>query len=692
MGLFTRNTNRGEHRAAKLTLLEVLPRRDECPIARFAFTTDDDDETAYRFEFSNDGVGQPHAAMVIYDQVVGGLREVVVSVPITSGEKTTVSTMAPDNGKPAASRTTSADELSQALVARRGKTLHAQDAPHHEWMLSKRPDEEELARQRAEVAGWPDADKPLISIVTPVFNTPPDFLRAMVNSALSQTYGNFELVVVDASDPGAEASAVLAGYGDPRIRTTRIVNVDIAQNTNAAIARARGDFVAFVDHDDFIEPDALYRYVCELRAHPEADLLFCDEDLYGPLTSPDGSERFYGPRFKPGWNLDLLLTHNYACHMLMVSRRALDLTERSGSDVNAAQDYDLTFKAAETARCICHVPRVLYHWREHETSTAVNRESKSYAEEAGRLAVQKHFDRIGVGVSVHPGPFPFSYRTQYHLPDPAVPISVVLACPHADAEALARTLASVRVVSEYPWDRYEVVVSAPRAFARTAKRVVKDELRRSSHGTGEVRVVPSREPDAPTLMNAGAAEARNEVVVFLDDDCEAVEGNWLTELIEPLRRPDVACTGPMLVTADGLVEAHGLIVRPDGSFGRAGRGLEITDHGYMTVFLHTRDCDVLPSRGLAVRRSDFLAASSLDVSFGPLAGADFCLRMREAGRLNVCEPYGPLRVHAPAACNASPEARARLLAVHPAIADGDSYANPNLDPESEYFALVETRR
>ncbi|MCH3942872.1 MAG: glycosyltransferase [Atopobiaceae bacterium] len=158
-------------------------------------------------------------------------------------------------------------------------------------------------------------------------------------------------------------------------------NKDISSNTNVGIAAARGDYVAFVDHDDFVEPDALFRYVEAINAHPECDLLFCDEDYWGEV---DGRELFFAPKFKPGWNPDLLYTYNYVCHMLCVSRRALELTERSDAEVAAAQDYDLTFKAASVAREIVHVPRMLYHWRDHAASTARHRESKPYALVAGR--------------------------------------------------------------------------------------------------------------------------------------------------------------------------------------------------------------------------------------------------------------------------------------------------------------------
>ena len=574
-------------------------------------------------------------------------------------------------------------DVGAALALTAETTLNAQEAPHHAWMLAHAATAGELARQRAESAAWAEKDRPLVSIVTPVFRPPVAYLRAMVDSVLAQSYERWELVLANASGDYPEVTKFLASIDDPRVRVLTIENRSISENTNRALEEARGDYVAFVDHDDLIEPDALYRYVCALHEHPEADLLFCDEDLCA--EDADGGLRYFGPRFKPGWNHDLVLTHNYVCHMLVVSRRALELTERSGTEVNAAQDYDLTFKAAEVAREIVHVPHLLYHWREHEASTATNRDSKPYALEAGRLAVQAHLDRTGVAARVGLGAHPFSYRVEYRLPDPALGVSIVLL--DTGRGDLARALDSVRGRTEYPWDRYELVVVTDASREQRVTRLVHERASALRHGTGEVRVVAA--PDGAgeaERVSRGMDAAAHERAVILDDWCEAVEGNWLTELIEPLQRADVLVGSPLLVDGDGLVQTLGITLRPDGSLGRVGPGLEITDCGYMSQMYHARSCDVVPLAGMALGRDTwrrFAPKASED------AATELCLRVREAGGTVVTEPYGPLALWRDVLSPEQRAARPELLEAHPAFARGGSFQNPALDSWSEHFKLAD---
>lgn len=572
-------------------------------------------------------------------------------------------------------------DIDAALERTAAASLNAQEAPHHEWMLAHAATAEELARQRAESATWAERDRPLLSIVTPVFRPPVAYLRAMVDSVLAQSYGRWELVLANASGDCPEVSALLASIDDPRVRVITIENRSISENTNRALEQARGDYVAFVDHDDLIEPDALYHYVRTLHEHPEADLLFCDEDLCH--EDAEGTLRYFGPRFKPGWNHDLLLTHNYVCHMLMVSRRALELTERSGTDVAAAQDYDLTFKAAEAAREICHVPRLLYHWREHEASTAINRDSKPYALEAGRLAIQAHLNRTNVDARVGIGAFPFSYRLEYRLPDPALGVSVIIL--DTGCGDLERALRSVRERTDYPWERYEIVVVTNDAREGRVKRLASRELEGHPHGTGAVSVTCA--PDGTTetgLVSCGVSASCHERVAVLDDWCEAVEGNWLTELIEPLQRRDVLVCGPMLVDGDGLVQTLGLTLRPDGSLGRVGPGLETTDCGYMSQMFHARACDIVALPGIAFDRATWCELCPGEATD---TASEFCLAVRAAGGTVVTEPYGPLALWRDVLSAEQRDANPGLLARHPAFEGGGSFQNPALDPWSEHFAL-----
>ncbi len=554
----------------------------------------------------------------------------------------------------------------------------AQDDPdYHAWFEAHRSDARELERQAAEVASW--GDGPLFSIVTPVYRTPPEFLRPMIDSVLAQTYKRFELILVNVSGDAPQTNAVLAGYDDPRIRVVEAPNRDIATNTNAGLALMRGDFAVFVDHDDFIEPDALYWYAREIREHPDADLLFCAEDLWGSYDG--GADRLLGARFKPGWNPDLLFTHDYVCHMLAVSAWALARTERSLPEVAGAQDYDLTFKAAEVARDIRYVPRCLYHWRIHPGSTAVNHDSKPYAQEAGRLAVERHLGRCGIEAHVVDAPLPASYRVVYESPLPAASV-LVQTDRDTDAQTLAACLESI---TRFAGDACaEVLVGLPDDAASDLIRAASDAGSKDSR----VRVVPCEEDASPwSSYDRLAREASGKAIVFLDSAARPTGEDWMAELLGPLSRPEVGCVGALVGNA-GRAVAHGLVAQPDGGFAAAEKGLAWDVPGYMAYVAHARDVAAVSGTCFAMRHEDYLTLGGLDAGrFGSLACAELCLRLSESGKLVVTEPYGPVRLagrFAVAEEQATAEERTALLAAHPAIASGDPYIDPNLQATGHF--------
>lgn len=576
--------------------------------------------------------------------------------------------------------TLSNSEIMARLLHFRNKTMHAQIAPHHQWMLEHRADENELHSQRELVSSWDTNEKPLISVITPVFNPPVNVLKAMIDSVISQTYDNWELILANASGRNDRISELLKSYNDKRIHVIEILNRSIAENTNAAIAVSHGDYVAFVDHDDFIEPDALYRYIIAIHNNPHCDLFFCDEDLC--RTDGEGVVTYFGPRFKPGWNYDLVLTHNYICHLLMVSRWSLDKTARSNVDVSAAQDYDLTLKVSEIARAIWHEPRVLYHWRVSETSISSNRDSKPYAFEAGRLTIQQHLDRVGIAASVHKGSFPLSYRIVYNLPDPAVGVSIILINRGGDIE---RAVRSLRSVTEYPWDRYEIVIVSEAKSVSGIRRTIRRELNTRQYGTSNISVIkaPADASDLKMLQTATRFTAF-DTVVCVDSWCEAVEGNWLTELIEPLQRRDIMISSALLLDEDGVLNAFGLMLRQDGSLVRVGTGLELTDPGYMSMMFHARDCDVVPNVGVAFRKEAFY---ELQRERTVDSWEELCLSARTQGGIVIVEPYGPLKLWRAAIRDQDEMPNKHRLEIASKCAAGDSYLNPLLDSRSGYFTI-----
>ena len=537
------------------------------------------------------------------------------------------------------------------------------------WFRAHRATDSDIARQRQQVADWDNP--PLVSVIVPVFHTPEPYLREMLTSVLRQSYANLELVIVNASPEDEELRAVLAWHDDPRVRVVEVENAGIALNTNVGIAASRGSYVCFLDHDDFLERDALYRYVREIRRHPDADLLFCNEDMW---TDEDGG-RFFGPKFKGAWDLDRLLDGNQVCHMLMVSRRALELTERTGRDLDGAQDYDLTLKVAEVARSIRFVPRMLYHWRSHEGSSAENLESKPYLLEAGRLAVARHLRRTGVVATVDPGEYPLTYRTSYRLRSPRPKASVVVV---GTDEALVRELVE-GIASVTSYDSYEVVVAFP--GARTA-------------GFLERRVVPCDVPAQAgwaERARLGVAAATGDVVVLLDEGASPADPAWLGELVGRLKRPDVGIAAPLVLEPDGIVGSCGLTVLADGSTVPMSAGLAPADTGYMQYLRCAHGVSAVPGACVAVRRDVLDELGGLAKGFaGDVVVADLCLSAREAGWAVALVPFAPVRHFAhggEAEARAARDDRALLAERHPNLADEDPTLDPALNPASPWYQV-----
>lgn len=491
---------------------------------------------------------------------------------------------------------------------------------------------------------------PLVSIVCPVFRTPPAYLRAMVDSVLAQTYPRWELVLVNASPGDEGVREVLAAFDDARIRVVDCPeNRGIAANTNEGIARCTGDYVCFLDHDDVVEPQALAAMVTAAGGAEPADLLYCDED------SIDELGRYCIPLFKPGHNPDLLYSNDYVLHWLMVSRRALDLTRRSGPEVDGAQDYDLTLKVFELGLKAVRVPYVLYHWRIHEGSMNNNPDSKLYAQESGRRAIADHLVRRGVDAEVVRERVPSTYRADFAVGSDRPPLRCL-------------------VVGE-PSERLRAAVAA---FG------------------GPSGTVESVSADAPAADIASWASAQKDGLVLFASGRLALDAASLETMAGYFSRPEVFAVSPRILLSCGLVDQAGCIVAPDGSLVSLGRCLPASDEGYIGRLHRPYDAAVLDADCCLVRASS-LHAVGLDRSFCTVAYmlADACLSAFERGEANVYTPFATaewetrrsLLEPGPAApaCD-----RSLLLSKHAcSLKGGDPSHNPNFDPYSPHYRLGE---
>ena len=474
--------------------------------------------------------------------------------------------------------------------------------------------------------------EPTFSFIVPLYKTPIPFLRDMVTSVLEQTYTKFELVLVNASPEDAELCAVIGEYAarDERVKIVTLErNMDIALNTDAGIRAAKGDFLCFLDHDDFIEHDLLFQYVSALNRFPETDMLYCDEDKFRDGHFVDGF-------LKPDFDWELLAAINYVCHMLVVRASVVAKINLSDSEVSGAQDWDMSYKIAEQARNIFHVRKVLYHWRIHDESTAKDSDAKPYTHKASEKVIENHFERIGLPAIVEDGPFANSHAVTYVLPEERPLISIVI--PNKDhVDLLSRCIDSIREKTTY--ENYEIIVVENNS-TEDSTFAYYEMLK----GEGKnIRVVLYDGGfNFSAICNLGAKNANGEYYLFLNNDTEVITPDWLERLLGPMMRDDVACTGAKLLYPDETIQHAGVII-PKSPPGHVGLHFPRNDLFCYGMLQHPRELSAVTGACMLVKKSEFDALGGFDEELAVAYNdVDLCLRLREAGKRIVIEPRAEL--------------------------------------------------
>ncbi len=580
---------------------------------------------------------------------------------------------------------------------RRMKDARADDGAYRAWFEQHRATPGDLACQRA--ASDRFAYQPTFSIVVPCFNTDVAYLRELIASVEAQSYRDWELVLVDASPDSPVVADAVARAMDERVRRIPLeANGGIVTNTNAGIARATGDVIAFLDHDDLLEPDALYHYARALNdAAPDfrPQVLFCDEDMF------EQTGAWMQPVFKTDLNVDLLYSHNCVTHFLAIDAELLARIGVSPEDVAGAQDYDLALRALAAGARFKHVPHVLYHWRIHPGSTADgSSDSKPYAIEAGRLALQRHFDSLHIAGAVEETTTPFVYRMCYALPEPAPLVSIVI--PTKDhVDVLDRCLMSIADKVTYP--TYEVVLvennsSDNATFAYYEG--LSERFAERAQGRGTLRVETWNDPfNYSQIINFGVKASGGEYLLLLNNDTEVISPDFIQEMMGYLQREDVGVVGAKLYYADRTTQHAGMLVGVRGAVAHANQDFSPRREGYLARAVRPGNFSAVTGACQMVRRDVFNEVDGYDETF--VVGfndADFCLRVGEAGYRTVYTPYAEL-YHYEFTSRGREEAdqaklerwkreQALFMQRWPRyFLQGDPFINPNLDRDNDYFDL-----
>jgi O-antigen biosynthesis protein len=535
----------------------------------------------------------------------------------------------------------------------------------------------------------PPSDGLTISVIMPVCDPPVGFLREAINSVTAQDYPHWRLCIADDASRDSRVRQVLEEAArNPRITVGfRPDRGHISAASNTALAQATGDIVCFLDHDDLLARGALGAIADAFRRNPGHGMVYSDEDKI------DESGIRFDPHFKPDWNLDLLLSQNYLCHLMAIRRPLVEAVGGFTPGLEGSQDHDLALRVAERLRAeqIGHIPRVLYHWRAMPGSTAMVTDAKPYAAEATRRTLQAYHDRGGDNAVVRT--VINGWRTSRPLPPQPPLVSVII--PTRDRhELLRRCVDGLCHGTRYPSIEILIVDNGSRE-PRCLEYL--DQLRRS----GAARVLDDAGPfNFSRLNNQAVEEARGQMLCFLNNDVEPLAPDWLDEMVAHALRPEVGVVGAKLLYPDRRIQHGGIILCGDHVARHLHVGLGDDAHGYRGRAAAVQSLAAVTGACMVVRREIFDAIDGFDeawpVDFGDI---DFCLRAGVAGYRTIWTPHAVLSHHESASRGTffTKTKAARYEAARRAMVERwggmlmfDPHYNPNLsiDPEDEPFSLA----
>ena len=515
----------------------------------------------------------------------------------------------------------------KSLVWLKKKLTRNEYADYDTWLRIMRVSRQELFAQRKTKFSY----APKFSVVVPLYHTPAKFLKDLVRSMMYQSYANWELCLVNASPEDVHLTSLLENWAmrDKRIRVIRLEkNLGIAQNTNAGIEASTGEFIAFLDHDDFLEPDALFCYVDALNKDKTIDVFYSDEDK----TDEYAAHYFY-PHFKSDFNIDLLHANNYMCHFLAVRKSLVDTVGGLNEKFDGAQDYDFVLRLTENTKKIYHCPRILYHWRCSNQSTAASQGNKMYAIHAGKAALNAHYKRIGWNARAQEGAVDGWYQTKFTLKEEPL-VSILI--PNKDhTDDLDVCLNSFFERADY--QNYEFIIIEnnsvlPETFAYYEK-IEKEH--------DNVKVVYWEAGfNYSAINNFGFKFAKGDYIMLLNNDVELITPDIFQSMLGFCMRPEVGIVGAKLLYNDHTVQHAGVLVGAGGLADHVFKGIHEDDPGYMGRAISSQDVSAVTAACLLVKRSVYEEVGGLEEEFQvAFNDVDFCLKIRQKGYLIVYNPY-----------------------------------------------------
>ncbi len=532
---------------------------------------------------------------------------------------------------------------------------------------------------------------PLVSIIMPVYNVEPKWLDLAIKSIENQWYENWELCIADDKSPSNETLEYLKNLNNPKIKVTFLEeNLNISGASNAALELASGEYIALMDNDDEITPDALYEMIKAINEQ-DAEFIYSDEDF----ISTEGVHA--NPHFKPDFSPDLLLSHNYITHFTCFKKELLDKVGYFNPKFDGSQDYDLFLRLTEKTSKIYHIQKVLYHWRTLETSTSANSEAKPEAIERGRVVLQETLERRGIDGTVEHGNMHHYFRVKYDIKGNPL-VSIVI--PFKDKpELLEMSIGSILDKSTY--QNYEIIaISNNSEEPETFKMMAELEKRDRRVSFHEYNVEFNY---ADINNHAVKTYAKGEHILLLNNDIEVITPEWIEAMLEHSQRDAVGCVGAKLYFPNDTVQHAGVIVGLGGYAGHSHKMYSRDNPGYFNRLMIVQNLSAVTAACLMVKKEIYDDLGGMDeVNFKVAYNdVDFCLRVLERGYLNVFTPFSEMYHHesisrgyetTPSKLSRFKREKNALVDRHKSIlTDSDPYYNSNLTQDREDFSIAKAQ-
>lgn len=555
------------------------------------------------------------------------------------------------------------------------------------WVTQNSLSDEQIAAAKKDIEAMPH--KPLFSILVPVYNTDPEYLLPMIRSVQAQIYPYWQLVLVDDCSPKKWLRQILEPEAEKDDRITlqfNEKNQGIALTSNDALDLANGDYIALLDHDDEISIDALYENAKVINARPDAGLIYSDEDKM------DMQGNRLEPYFKPDYSPDLLHTNNYVCHFTVIKKTIADRIGGFREGFDGSQDHDIILRAIDESEQVVHIPKILYHWRKIPGSTAVEYDSKSYAWEAGRQAVedcvQKHDDTARVEFGSLKG----TYRVFRDIRGEPL-VSIII--PFKDKPDLLDACIG-KILESTHYQNFEIIgVSNNSEDPLTHER-----MQHFAALDARVRFVEHNIPfNFSAICNYGVSQAKGEYVLLLNNDVVVDCIDWLDRLLEHAQRAEVGAVGGKLLYPDGRIQHAGVVAGMVGAAGHPHKYFPDNHIGYHGRLHMVYNVSAVTGAMLMVSKAKYLQVGGLDEENLAVAynDVDFCLKLHQAGYYNLFTPHSRA-VHHESVSRGYEDTQEKLDRLKAEqthflttwrdfLEVGDPYYNPNLSLLNEHFSL-----